>query len=386
MVAEQIVLPYLWRRYLSLLRALVGAACLWALLGSPGVPGNTLIALVGVVTVYSAVSVFWRWPERIDKLGILNLVLDLVVFLLSVVIAPAPGFWLPAFAALYLFLAIATLHDWRDVLLTTVLTMAFVSSVSAPAGMSIIPLLLLLGMFGMVTSLQKQSLLDRLSSSSRQALHYRIEAQRAREAERERIAADFHDGPLQSFISVQMRLEILRKMLAKKPEMGMEELANLQEVVARQVAEVRTFVRSMRPVEVEGAGLAAALRQTVGFFQKDCGVTATFKAGAEAMHDDLEASLDIVQIVREALNNVRKHSSASRVAVSLDRDDGHLALEVEDDGTGFPFTGEFSLEEMELLRMGPESIKRRVRSLNGDLSVISRPGLGSTLRIRVPLN
>lgn len=264
--------------------------------------------------------------------------------------------------------------------------MSFVSSVASPAGMSIIPLLLLLGMFGMVTSLQKQSLLERLSSASRQALHYRLEAQRAREAERERIAADFHDGPLQSFISVQMRLEILRKMLAKKFEMGMEELANLQDVVKRQVAEVRTFVRSMRPVEVEGAGLAAALRQTVGFFQKDSGMIATFKAGADAMHDDLEASLDIVQIVREALNNVRKHSSASRVAVSLDRENGLLALEVEDDGTGFPFAGEFSLEEMELLRMGPESIKRRVRSLNGDLKVVSRPGLGSTLHIRLPLN
>ena len=386
MVAEQIVLPYLWRRYLSLLRALVGAACLWSLLGSPGVPASTLVALLVVVTLYSAISVFWRWPERVDRLGVLNLVLDLVVFLLSVVSAPPPGFWLPAFAALYLFLAIATLHDWRDVLLTTVLTMAFVSSVAAPSGSSLIPILLLLGMFGMVTSLQKQSLLDRLSSASRQALHYRIEAQRAREAERERIAADFHDGPLQSFISVQMRLEILRKMLGKKFELGMEELANLQDVVARQIAEVRTFVRNMRPVEVEGAGLAAALRQTVGFFQKDSGMTATFKAGAGAMHDDLEASLDIVQIVREALNNVRKHSAASRVAVSLDRANGRLDLEVEDDGKGFPFAGEFSLEEMELLRIGPESIKRRVRSLGGDLTVVSRPGRGSTLRVRLPLN
>lgn len=368
------------------MRTLVGAACLWALLGSPGVPANTLVALLAVVTVYSAISVFWRWPERIDRQDIVNLSLDLVVFLLSVVLAPPPGFWLPAISALYLYLAVATLHDWRDVLLTTVLTMAYVSSVASPAGASIIPLLMILGMFGMVTSLQKQSLLERLSGASRQALHYRVEAQRAREAERERMAADFHDGPLQSFISVQMRLEIVRRMFAKKIELGLEELANLQEIVTRQVAEVRTFVRSMRPVEVEGAGLASALRQTVGFFQKDCGMTATFKAGATAMHDDLEASLDIVQMVREALNNVLKHSSASRVAVSLDRGDGHLALEVEDDGTGFPFAGEFTLEEMELLRMGPESIKRRVRSLNGDLSVVSRPGRGSTLRIRLPLS
>ncbi len=385
MVSDQIVLPYLWRRYLSVLRALVGAACLWALLGSPGVPANTLVALLAVVTIYSAVSVFWRWPERIDRLDILNLALDLVLFLLAVVLAPPPGFWLPAIAALYLYLAMATLHDWRDVLLTTVLTMAYVSSVASPAGASIMPLLLLLGMFGMVTSLQKQSLLERLSGASRQAIHHRLEAQRARESERERVAADFHDGPLQSFISVHMRLEVLRRILLKKPEMGLEELDNLQGVVARQVAEVRTFVRSMRPVEVEGAGLASALRQTVGFFQKDCGMNATFKAGATAMHDDLDASVEIVQMVREALNNVHKHSSASRVAVSLDRDDGHLALEVEDDGTGFPFAGEFTLEEMELLRMGPESIKRRVRSLNGDLSVVSRPGRGSTLRIRLPL-
>jgi signal transduction histidine kinase len=385
LVADQIVLPYLWRRYLSLLRALVGGACLWALLGSPGVPASTLVALLAVVTVYSAISVFWRWPERVDRLDILNLVLDLVVFLLSVILAPPPGFWLPAMSALYLYLAMSTLHDWREVLLTTVLTMSFVSSVAGPGGRDLIPILLLLGMFGMVTSLQKQSLLERLSNASRQALHHRIEAQRAREAERERIAADFHDGPLQSFISVQMRLEILRRMFQKNPEMGMEELAGLQKVVTGQVAEVRTFIRGMRPVEVEGTGLAAALRQTVGFFQKDCGMTATFKAGANAMHDDLEASLDIVQIVREALNNVRKHSSASRVAVSLDRVDGNLALEVEDDGTGFPFAGEFSLEEMELLRMGPESIKRRVRGLNGDLRVVSRPGRGSTLRMRVPL-
>lgn len=368
-----------------MLRALVGGACLWALLASPGVPAGTLMALLAVVTIYSAVSVFWRWPERLDRQDILNLILDLVVFLLSVVLTPPPGFWLPAMSALYLYLAMSTLHDWRDVLLTTVLSMSFVQSVAGPGGQRIFPLLLLLGMFGMVTALQKQSLLERLSNASRQALHYRVEAQRAREAERERIAADFHDGPLQSFISVQMRLEILRRIFQKKPEMGMEELEGLQKVVTQQVAEVRTFIRGMRPVEVEGAGLAAALRQTVGFFQKDCGMTATFKAGANAMHDDLDASLDIVQIVREALNNVRKHSSASRVAVSLDRDENQLALEVEDDGTGFPFSGEFSLEEMEVLRMGPESIKRRVRGLNGDLSVVSRPGRGSTLRMRLPL-
>lgn len=385
MVADQIVLPYLWRRYLSLLRALVGGACLWVLLGATNVEGTTWILLAGILTLYSLVSVFWRWPERIDRLDIFNLVLDVATFLLCAGLANESSFWLTTVAAFYLFLAMATLQDWRDVLLTTVLTLAFLISAQPPGWDRLQPLLLVLGMFGCIVALQKQSLVERLATANRQAVLLRLEAQKAREAERERIAADFHDGPLQSFISIQMRLEVVRKMLARNFDAGMNELAEVREVCSQQVTEVRTFVRSMRPVEVDGAGLASALRSTVGFFQKDAGITATFKADPSAMHDDLEASTEIVQIVREALNNVRKHSSASRVAVTLARDGSDLVLDIEDDGTGFPFAGRFTLEELELLHIGPQSIQRRVRGLNGDLSLHSRAGSGSELCIRLPL-
>jgi signal transduction histidine kinase len=385
MVTDQLVLPYLWRRYLSFLRALVGASCLWVVLGSPGMASATWVMLVAVLTLYSVISIFWRWPERVDRLDIFNLLLDVCTFFLCVALAHADGFWLAAMAALYLFLATATQQDWRDVLLITVLSLAFVNSARPPNAERLQPLLLILGMFGCVVALQKQSLFDRLSSASRQAVLARAEAQQAREAERERIAADFHDGPLQSFISIQMRLEIVRKMLERNVEAGMEELRQLREICDRQVTEVRTFVRSMRPVELDGAGLAAALRSTVGFFQKDSGIPTTFRADLSAMHDDIDATIDIVQIVREALNNLRKHSSASRAAVSLSRSEGQLLIDLEDDGTGYPFAGAFSLEELEMLRLGPQSIMRRVRSLHGDLTLLSRPGHGSELHIRLPL-
>lgn len=385
MVSDQIVLPYLWRRYLSFLRALVGAACLWVVLASTAVATGTWLILVITLTIYSLVSIFWRWPERIDKLDIFNLVLDVVTFLLCVALSDTDSLWLAAVAALYLFLAMATLQDWRDVLLTTVLSLAFIISARPPNADILEPLVLILGMFGCVVALQKQSLIDRLSNTSRQAVLYRKEAQQAREAERERIAADFHDGPLQSFISIQMRLEIVRKMLERNFDAGMAELKELREICGQQVTEVRTFVRSMRPVEVDGAGLAAALRSTVGFFQKDSGIPATFKVDPGAMHDDIDSSTEVVQIVREALNNVRKHSGASRVAVGLARAEDTLLIDVEDDGTGFPFAGTFSLEELELLRIGPLSIQRRVRGLSGDLALSSRPGRGSELKIRLPI-
>jgi len=58
---------------------------------------------------------------------------------------------------------------------------------------------------------------------------------------------------------------------------------------------------------------------------------------------------------------------------------------LEDNGSGFPFRGSFTLEELDLLRMGPASIKRRVRMLNGEMAVDSRPGEGVKITLRVPV-
>lgn len=383
-IGEQIVLPYLWRRYLSLLRALVGSSCLWILLADSSFRPGTLPTLLAVLVIYSLVSIFWRWPDRLDKFGILSLILDAATFLLCVTLAGETGFWVGAIAAFYLFLSLSSLQPWREVLLMTVLALAFVNLTQPVNYERLQPLLLLLGMMGCILALQRTSLMERLAGSSRQAVHYRSEAQRAREAERERIAADFHDGPLQSFISFQIRLDVVRKMLQRDTAAGTEELEQLREICAKQVTEMRSFIRGMRPVEVDGLGLAAALRQVVSAFQNDTRIPATFSASLDASHDDLEPNVELLQILREALHNVQKHSGASRVAVRLARDNGNIQLEVEDDGRGFPFSGAFGLDELELLRTGPESIKRRVRSLNGDLTVDSRPGGGAALRLRIP--
>lgn len=385
MVAEQIVLPYIWRRYLSLLRTLVGAGCLWQTLASRGLSDSSFTLVLAALTVYSLASIFWRFPERVDYFELLNSILDVQFFLLCVSLSGPDGFWISAISGFYLLLAMATLHGWRQVMLVTVISLGFIQWQWPPFGERLQPLMLLMGMFGCIVTLQKRALMERLSGSSRQAVLYRSEAETAREAERERIAADFHDGPLQSFISFQMRLEIVRKMLERNPEAGIAELRQLQELCAKQVTEVRTFIRGMRPVDVDGAGLASALRYLVGAFQKDTGITATFQAGQEASHDDFEASTDVMQIVREALNNVHKHSNASHVGVMLERRNGCLELRIEDDGSGFGFSGVFDLDELEMLRMGPASIKRRVRSLNGDLTVDSQPGRGASINIRVPV-
>jgi signal transduction histidine kinase len=90
-------------------------------------------------------------------------------------------------------------------------------------------------------------------------------------------------------------------------------------------------------------------------------------------------------MLRESLNNVQKHSQATRVAIAIARHENRLEVSVDDNGKGFPFSGTYTLEELELLRLGPASIKRRARTVNVEMLLESRPGRGAGLKIRVPL-
>jgi signal transduction histidine kinase len=240
-------------------------------------------------------------------------------------------------------------------------------------------------LIGTVLAALKNRLLSRLAQVTERCAELNREVERAVERERQRIAADFHDGPLQSFISFQMRLEIVRKMLQRDSTAGLKELEQLQELCRTQVAELRGFIRSMRPPEDQHAGLLSAAARLVELFQKDTGIVATFHRGGSFGESEPEPSPEVLQIVREALNNVQKHSKASRVAVVMEKQNGGVEISIEDDGTGFPFAGSYTLDELETLRLGPVSIKQRVRELGGDMVLESRPGSGASLQIRVPL-
>jgi signal transduction histidine kinase len=210
-------------------------------------------------------------------------------------------------------------------------------------------------------------------------------AETAREEESQRIAADFHDGPLQSFISLQMRLEILRKLLERDTDAGMQDLRQLQALAQSQVRDLRTFLHSMRPVDIDGGNLVVTLRRTAESFQKESGIPVAFVSTSTPVGLPPEVTMEVLQMLREALHNVQKHASATRVAVSLEKSDRGLEISVDDNGYGFNFAGTYSLEELELLRLGPASLKRRARGLNADMLLESRPGRGAGIKFRIPL-
>jgi signal transduction histidine kinase len=377
------MVPYLWRRHLGIVRVVLALVCavIYVLLPVEwSIPAAILAAAYAVYSAY----LLWREPVESRVYPVPMLFLDLALFLLCAAHPSATGLWLANLCYFFLLCVAVLLYSWRNVVITVLACLAFFLAVRPAPSIALWGAVLLSGALAVLLSIQKHALQERLSAALKRSVLSRYEAEAAREAERQRIGADFHDGPLQSFISFQMRLEIIRKLMLKDQEAAMRELLQLQELGKSQVTELRAFIRNMQPVEVDEAGLAASIRDVARTFQRDTGIQVSLEANGLVDPQNQELATEVLQIVREALNNARKHSRASTVSIIAESDDHAIEILVEDDGSGFPFSGSFTLDELDAARLGPKSIKRRIRTLGGQLTLESRPSEGAGLRMRIP--
>jgi signal transduction histidine kinase len=341
------------------------------------------VAAAGVYLLFSLLI-----PLRKDQGGafaLLVLFADTVFFLVLVGADIGSVIWLPAFYYLYVLAEAVFVYRAPEVLVVVVVGAIFCVAVQSQNIFPIRRTAVVMGALAYAFAAYKKRLESHMLELEREAAETKEEARRAREAERQRIASDFHDGPLQSFISLQMRLEILRKILDRDFGAGMDDLRDLQGLAQQQVKELRAFVRSMRPPDMQGSNLYASARRICENFQKESGIPVSFVGGEGPLKFPEEMASEVVQMLREALHNVLKHASATRVAVSLERVAKTLELSVDDNGAGFHFSGVYTLDELELLRLGPVSFKRRARALNAEMTLESRPGRGAGLKLRVPI-
>jgi len=376
-------LPFAWRRALTWARIVFAAAGLASgLLLAPRATPRTIAAL----GVYLVLSLLVPLRKRVGgAFALLVLFTDVVYFLVLVSAGIGSAIWLPAFYHLYLLAEAVFVYRPPEVLIVVVVSAIFCVAAQAESVLPIRRTAVVMGVLAYAFAVYKKRSESRMEELEREASETNEEARRAREAERQRIASDFHDGPLQSFISLQMRLEILRKILERDFGAGMDDLKDLRDLAQQQVKELRAFVRSMRPPDVQGANLYASARRICESFQKESGIPVSFVGGEGPLKFPEEMASEVIQMLREALHNVLKHAGATRVAVSLERVAKTLELTVDDNGSGFHFSGVYTLDELELLRLGPASFKRRARTLNAEMTLESRPGRGAGLKLRVPI-
>ena len=207
---------------------------------------------------------------------------------------------------------------------------------------------------------------------------------RAGAIERARVARELHDGVIQSLVGVEMQLEALRSADAVRELPAGAELAHLQEVVHDEVLNLRDLMNQMRQPEFDPRELVDYLAQLVDRFGRDNGITARFSSGVEDVTLPRHVCFELVRIVQEALVNIRKHSGATIVVVRFGLHDAHWVVEVDDNGQGFPFEGRQTHAELDGAHAGPIVIKERVRAIGAELDIVSTPGRGARLRVRVP--
>jgi signal transduction histidine kinase len=195
----------------------------------------------------------------------------------------------------------------------------------------------------------------------------------AQDEERRRLERNIHDGAQQQLVALTVKLRLLGQLASRDPDKATQLATQLQSETTQALEDLRDLARGIYPPLLADEGLPAALAAQARKAQ----VAVTVEAnGIGRFAEEVEAAVYFSCL--EALQNVAKYAKASRVTISLARDDGLLSFVVADDGVGFD-------PEASHRGTGLQGIADRLDALRGRFEVVSRPGSGTTLQGSVPV-
>jgi PAS domain S-box-containing protein len=201
----------------------------------------------------------------------------------------------------------------------------------------------------------------------------------SQEAERRRIAGELHDSLGQNLLLIKNRahLALTDKLV---PTHSRTQLEVIQELTTQAISEVRQISQGLHPYQLDQLGLTRAMAAMIDKAAQSGSIV--FERKLEIVDDVFrgEAATNLYRVVQETVNNILKHSQASRARIVLERDVHDVRLWIEDDGRGFgavPPAGDRGF--------GLKNVAERVRILGGSLKVDSRPGGGTRVEAIVPI-
>lgn len=210
-------------------------------------------------------------------------------------------------------------------------------------------------------------------------------AQLATLEERNRLARDLHDSVKQQVFAATMTLGAAQALWDRDPNLAREKVAEAFALGRKAQQDLTTLIQELRPADLDGQGLVAALREHVARWSQRTGIAATFELvpASETRHLPPEVEQALYRVGQEALTNVARHSRATHGGVTLTIDQAGVTLTVHDDGTGFDparATGDRAAGS----GLGLHSMHERTAALGGALTVESDEH-GTTIRASVPL-
>ena len=201
---------------------------------------------------------------------------------------------------------------------------------------------------------------------------------------RRRLARDLHDSLAQLLAAALMNVRFMNEEVTKNNAISTTDLVSLESAISKALFQVRTMLFDLRPVILETQGLVAALEAYTKRLRKEGTGRLRLVVNREMGRLSPKIETAVFSIVREALNNVRRHARAKNLRVSLDRDDERLSVMIEDDGQGFD-VGLVERMYGERGSIGLLNMREWAESVGGTLSIHSVVGQGTRISLAVPL-
>jgi signal transduction histidine kinase len=206
---------------------------------------------------------------------------------------------------------------------------------------------------------------------------------RAHEEERARIARELHDSVAQTLLKIIYSAGFALDFLKEDPAFVVEEIEEVQQRAKDCLRELRVIMSNLRPTPLDILGLKETILRYAEQYEEEYAIsTSVDLKGLDSIPPSVE--LTVFRILQEELANVRKHSNADSVRISLETSQGDVILTVEDDGVGFdPKT--LPAEQDGGKHMGLMAMRERAELLGGNLIIASQPGEGTRITVSLPM-
>ncbi|HVH50063.1 MAG TPA: PAS domain S-box protein [Candidatus Bathyarchaeia archaeon] len=199
----------------------------------------------------------------------------------------------------------------------------------------------------------------------------------AQEEERKRISRELHDDIGQRVALLAIELDIVRQKLAGEGELR-ERIELLQASTSELGTDLHLLSHALHSSKLKHLGLNAALRELCGRIGNSQGLAIELNCADEANLVMEDEALVLYRVAQEALNNVLRHSKASKASIALEYSESHAKLTISDNGHGFnPAASSDGI--------GLVGMRERVRAVRGEFRVLSAPESGTEIHASVPL-
>jgi signal transduction histidine kinase len=207
----------------------------------------------------------------------------------------------------------------------------------------------------------------------------------AQDEERRRVARELHDSAGQYLAAVQMNLAALSNDPALAGDGVRTRLADTINLIDHCTAEVRTLSYLLHPPLLDDVGLASAISWYAEGFSERSGVTVTLDMPESLARFSPDVETALFRIVQQSLANIHRHSESKVARIRLKVESEQLAVEISDEGRGFPseILAKFR-ESGQLPGVGISGMRERMNALRGTFDIVSGAS-GTTVTARLPL-